>query len=150
MTHGTSAMHGKAHPAPHRHEVGLGTLAFAVLAGPAAWSFRLLFNYGLASSTCFPDPWRGLGPPSSNPEWLRVTMLASEGVAILIAALGAVVAFHIWQSARHEAEGHAEHLLEVGEGRTRFLGLWGLIISIGFLVVDLFDAVGLMVLPSCG
>lgn len=149
MVNDTSAMHGAAHPAPHRREAGLLALAFAVLAGPAAWSTRLLFNYGLASTTCFPDPSQPF-TRTTHPEWLRVVMLTSEAVAIVIAALGAFVAFRIWQSTRHESEGHVGRLLEVGEGRTRFLALWGLIISLAFLLMNLFDAVGLVVLPSCG
>ena len=36
-------------------------------------------------------------------------------------------------------------MFEAGEGRTRFLALWGLMTSIGFLVAIVFSLVGLFV-----
>ena len=41
----------------------------------------------------------------------------------------------------------AEMLLQLGEGRTRFLALWGLIIGIRFLGAILYDIVPLLVVP---
>lgn len=147
MANDTTAVQTQAHPAPHRERVGLLALAFGVLAGPFAWGVRLVLNYGIASTACFPDNARRLPP---RPEWLRTTLTSIELIAILVAATGALVSFRIWQSTRYESEGHAGHLIEAGEGRTRFLAVWGMITGVGFLLFNVFDLVAVMVLPKCG
>ena len=79
-----------------------------------------------------------------------MTLLIVELIAMAMAFAAAIVAYASWRSTRHEAEGEARHMFEAGEGRTRFLALWGLMTSIGFLVAIVFSLVGLFVVPLCG
>ena len=147
MTTDTAALHAGAHPAPHRHRVGSLALAFGVAAGPLAWGVHLVVNYGIASHACFP----GAGPRSQAPAgaglwWL---LLSIDLIAIAVAAAATLVSYRSWRATRRELAGRASDLLEIGEGRTRFLALWGLLTGVGFLLAVVFDGVALLVLPLC-
>jgi hypothetical protein len=136
-----------AHPAPYRDRTTLWELTFAVLAPPLAWSIHLVLNYAFASHSCFPD-----GTPQAAPSLraLRVLLLAVDGASLLISAIAVLIAYRAWQVSAQEMADIAPPLVETGEGRTRFLAVWGLLIGIGFFVAVLFDFVGLWILPPCG
>jgi hypothetical protein len=133
-----------AHPAPQRHRVGLLILSAALFAAPAIWGLRLVFNYALASYFCFPGSIRHYALPG----WTWPTLLGVDVLAIAIAVLAAIVSWRNWQRARHEAASDAP-LIEIGEGRTRFLALWGLMTGVGFAVAGIFDLVTLWIVPVC-
>ena len=139
-----------AHPAPERHQVSLVLLFSGLIAGPAAWSLHLMANYALASERCFP-------PTAAEPPWLRPVLMAIGIAAVAGAAAGALICHRLWQAVRHERsqrepkfESHAHELVEIGEGRTRFLAIWGVLIGLGFFLAIIFDFVGLWILPICG
>jgi hypothetical protein len=67
----------------------------------------------------------------------------------VLTGLGAAVAYRSWQATRHENDGHTGHVLETGRGRTRFLGLLGMMTSLGFVAAVLFDTVVLFTVPLC-
>jgi hypothetical protein len=58
-------------------------------------------------------------------------------------AAAATLSFRSWRATRHELASANGPLIEIGEGRTSFLSLWGRLIGIGFGVAVLFDLVGL-------
>jgi hypothetical protein len=41
-------------------------------------------------------------------------------------------------------------MVDIGEGRARFVSLCGVIVSLGFAVATLFDLTALAVVPFCG
>ncbi|MDQ2802823.1 MAG: hypothetical protein M3Y41_09110, partial [Pseudomonadota bacterium] len=61
----------------------------------------------------------------------------------------AAVAWRIWRETRGERPGKTASLLEVGEGRTRFLALVGILMGLGFAIAIVFDTVVLLVVPLC-
>jgi hypothetical protein len=65
----------------------------------------------------------------------------------LLVAAG--VAVYNWRKTRHEMSGSAHYLLEVGEGRTRFLAMFGVFTSGGFLIAFIFSAAMLFLIPLC-
>jgi hypothetical protein len=143
-----TAMHAHAHPAPHRGRVDLLASLYGIAAGPLAWGAHLLVNYGVTSHACFPGAApRSTPPPGAGALWSL--LLAIDLIAMAIAASAALVSYRAWRASRREVSGHAGELIEVGEGRTRFLALWGMITGGGFLIVIAFDLVGLLVLPLC-
>jgi hypothetical protein len=148
MIYDMAALPPQAHPAPHRGRVGALALAFATMAAPLAWSVHLLMSYAIASHACFPGDMQRLAPPADS-VWLWSLLVAIDLITIAIAFAAALVAYRIWRSTRHESPGPAGTLIEVGEGRTRFLSIWGMLISAGFLVAIVFDLIGVWVLPSC-
>lgn len=146
MAHDTTLTAG-AHPAPHRERIGLAALVWPVLAPPLAWSLHLVVNFAFATEACYPD-----GAPLTAPrfDWLWSLLIAVDLAGMAISLAAAIAAYRNWSlSARERAEAGTA-LMEAGEGRTRFLAIWGVLIGTGFLIAIVFDFVGLWVLPICG
>jgi hypothetical protein len=146
MTNEVATLPTDAHHRPQRR-VGFA-LAFGLLAGPLAWGAHLIANYALATHACFP----GAVPrtaPSPSSDWLLPLLLAIDLTAIAIAAVAALLSYRSWRSERQELAGNAGGVLDIGEGRTRFLSIWGMLTSVGFLTAIAFDVLGLWV-PLCG
>lgn len=64
-----------------------------------------------------------------------------------LAALWA--AYGAWRRSHAEQAGGGERTLEVGEGRTRFLALCGIVTSFGFLIGIAFALLPLVMVPLC-
>ena len=137
-------MTDRAHSAPQRHHVGLLILGAALVATPAIWGLRLVLNFALASYFCFPGSIRHYALPG----WTWPALLGVDALAIAVAVVAAVVSWRNWQRTRDEAAAGGP-LIEIGEGRTRFLAWWGLMTGIGFAVAGAFDLVTLWIVPVC-
>ncbi len=122
-----------------------GWLAFGVVASPVAWLLALFALYAIASYNCFsgraPDP---------NGLWNTHWMLAGiAGGALFVCAVAGV--FSVWAWRRSYAENpQARTLIQFGEGRTRFLAVWGALTSLLFAILMVVSLVPLFVVPSCG
>ncbi len=135
------------HPSPARHAISLPLLWFGVLAAPCAWIVEELVSYGVASHVC------GLRSADGEPvvrtagsPWFWIVL----GVAFAIALAGGWVALRNWRVTRAEKGGGGDHLLEPGEGRSRFLAMCGVLLSGGFLIALVFMLAGLALAPLCG
>jgi hypothetical protein len=148
MAHSATAERNDFHPAPHRDRVGLGTLAFITLGPPLAWGTRLVVNYGSSSYACYPAS-EPLNQPLASLHWVWALLIGLDlvGMALCLAALA--VAYRTWRVTKHELQETGPPLIEIGDGRTRFFAIWGILIGIGFFVAILFDFVGLWVIPLC-
>ncbi len=120
-------------------------LGLLMLATPVIWGVRLVAKFTIASQVCFPDGERLFALPART-HWVWPTLLAIDLVAIAIALTTIVISHRIWRRARPV---DASLTMQLGEGRTRFLALWGLIIGFGFLGAVLYDIVPLLVVPVC-
>ena len=83
-------------------------------------------------------------------DWPWLAVLAITVLAIAVAAAAAVFSFGLWRRTRAEAAGAASDLIEAGEGRTRFLSLWGAMSGAGFAIALLFSLIALFGVPPCG
>ena len=144
---GDTSVHRQEHPAPHRARVGAGAIWFAILAGPMAWSAQLLVNSTIAAHGCFPHDM-----PLSASVWgnARSVMLGIEIGALVVCVLAALGGWRNWLRTRGEKQGSAHHLLEGGDGRTRFMAMVGLMTSGLFLVAVAFATLNLAAVPACG
>jgi hypothetical protein len=70
-------------------------------------------------------------------------------IAILLALAGIAVSFMNWRTSREEASGTSGELVEAGEGRTRFLSLWGVLSGGGFLIGIIFNTIAFAMAPLC-
>ncbi|MBV8755207.1 MAG: hypothetical protein JO328_20335 [Hyphomicrobiales bacterium] len=138
-------MSDHVHPAPRRHEVGLWILLAALFAVPTIWGLRLVLNFALASYFCFPGTVRHYALPG----WTWPTLLGVDLVALAVAVLAALASWRNWQRTRDEAAASDAPVIELGEGRTRFLALWGLMTGVGFAVAIGFDLLALWIVPVC-
>jgi heme/copper-type cytochrome/quinol oxidase subunit 2 len=142
----SSPMHRQPHPSPHRAKVGALPIWFAIVAAPLAWNLQLLFNVGLVAHGCYPHD-----EPRSEPIWnhLATATTAIEVIAIVVCVVAGLVAWRNWRRTREEAAGSAHHLIEGGDGRTRFMAMVGILCSGLFGLAVLFSAAMLAVVPPC-
>jgi hypothetical protein len=136
--------HGMSHhPAPHRNRVALWETLLGVAGGPLAWIVQLCAGYSLAAAPCYAGPDRGFGgAPGPG-------IIILYAVCLAIALAGAIVSLRVFRRTRGEKRGSTDELFEHGEGRTRFLALWGLLLGAGFAAVILLNGVALIGVPRC-
>jgi hypothetical protein len=136
------------HPARHRDRVALTTLFFGLFAAPIAWAGNLMLTYGLSAHACYP----GSGPLKQAIEGFGFAwpmIVACYIAALAICAASGVVSFRNWRITGQEVEGHIHHLIEKGEGRTRYLSIIGMGFSVLFFAAVLFGAIVLAIVPLC-
>jgi hypothetical protein len=137
------------HPAPARGRVSDALLWIGLFAAPALWSVQQILGYAVLAHRCFPStvPLDGGSPGGS---WVLALVVTIVAVIVSLAAGGA--SLRTWRrSSAERAAGHEEaSLLEIGEGRTRFMAYGGLLLSGMFLIAVIFSGISLLVLPHCG
>jgi len=139
------------HPAPARHQADIGTLLFGLLGAPIIWGVHFLANVTIASRVC-----SVLAPikPSIS---AHASVLAIDAMAFVIAIAALTLSLQAWRQTRHEGNekqasggSPAQEAADVGEGRTRFMALGGIILSATFTIAILFDTVAALMVSSCG
>ena len=136
------------HPARHRERVGLVALFYGLFAGPVAWAGNLMVTFALAVHSCFPAAW----PQDHVIEgfwfswWL---ILACFVITLGVCASAFWISFRNWSVTGQESEGHVHHLMEVGEGRTRYLSLIGMAFSTLFFAATVYGIIVLAIEPLC-
>jgi len=137
---------GIGHPAPRAGVVPLPRLWFGIFGGPAAWAAQTIIDYALISHFCYPDD-----SPVSRPTFhaVRGTSVLVSAVMLLIVLLALVGAYRSWQMTRHGHENEHHELLEVGEGRARFMALAGVLVSVVFLFAIVMNALPLITRTVC-
>lgn len=134
-----------AHPAPQRHLVSFWTLLFGAAAAPFFWLGQMIFGFLVTSGACF----GGEHPTRASASPLHAALFAFDGIAIVAAMTGGIVAYASWQTLRREKQVDHKTALETGEGRARFLALWGVLSSAIFLAAILFTAIATVGVPLC-
>jgi len=134
------------HPAPARNEATLWSLCFSLAAPPLAWSLQSIAGYGLSSEACYPGDTPRTVPVFAG---LWELLLGINGVALVVGVVGMTIAYRNWRATRGETGGDTPHLIERGEGRTRFLAMCGLLLGAGFIVATVFTSVTLLISPLC-
>jgi hypothetical protein len=126
--------HGVEHPAPLRHLAPAWLVLAGLFAAPVAWSLQLLVSYGLDGDACNADP--AAGPV---PFGLKAVLLAAIGIiAVATCVFGFWAAWRTWHLTREEKPGDHHHGLTAGAGRTRFLGLSGMVAATIFIIGAVF------------
>jgi hypothetical protein len=76
-------------------------------------------------------------------------MLGCYVLALLICVAAGAVSYRSWRATGQENQGHVHHLMEKGEGRTRYLALIGMCFSAIFFAAVLFGAIIFAIEPLC-
>jgi hypothetical protein len=136
------------HPAPHAARVGLVALFYGLFAAPIMWAGNFMVDYGLVSYACYPgrQPLSAAQPGLAFVFWLT---LAFYVLTLAVCASGFVVAYRSWGATAQELEGHGHHLIEAGEGRTRYLSMIGMGFSLLFFVASVFGILIYAIEPLC-
>jgi hypothetical protein len=137
------------HPSPHRDRVRLAALLLALAAGPAAWILQLSVDFGVAAAACQPGGVPRPAPPASGWGTEHVFLVGVNLACLALAVAGGFVALAAWRRSSREKPGGAAHLMEAGEGRTRFLAACAMMAAAGFAVAILFDTAWPFFVPSC-
>lgn len=137
---------GAKHPAPARHKVPPGLLLFALVAAPASWLAQTVTGMAIARHACFPKD-----APLNHPafDYAPGILWALLGVSFAIAICALIASVWAWRQTRREVRGDGHRLLEIGEGRTRFLAMCAMILSAGFSIAIGFAAAGVNLIPLC-
>lgn len=131
------------HPAPDRDRVGLGMLMVGLLGAPIIWSLQLLLIYGFASYACA----GALQPARPAAEWVQWLLPVLNVAALLLAALATAASYRNLRRTRHEH--HPRGVMDAGEGRTRFLAIWGIWMGIVFILAIAFNTISAFWVGLC-
>jgi hypothetical protein len=140
-------MTASAHPAPRRGIVPLPRLMFGIFGAPAAWALQTIVNYGVVSHFCYPGD-----APVRSPTFggVRGVAVLVSAAALLVVLLALVTAYRSWSATRHGHHQEHHELLEIGEGRARFMAFAGVLLSAVFLFAVLMNALPLITNTVCG
>jgi hypothetical protein len=125
-------MNDVRHMPPMRRPREFRALMFACCAAPIFWLGQLALGYWVSAQACFGGDRPNLIAPTGT---LRMALLAFDAVAIAAATAGLLVALACRRSA--------------GEGRPRFMALWGIFSSLCFLAAILFATIASIMVPPC-
>jgi hypothetical protein len=139
----------KVPPSPQRDRARPGVLLLALAIGPCAWIVQLAGDYALASNACRPrDVPRAL-PPVAGWGGEHLVLLGVNLVCLALCLGGGGMAWLYWRRSHHEKSGEAPTLIEVAEGRTRFMAACGMITAVLFALAIAFDTALPLFVPSC-
>jgi hypothetical protein len=135
-----------AHPAPRRSLVPLPRLWFGIFGAPAAWALELIAGYSLVAHYCYPRDVPLDTPPFGA---LHLTGIIISLVLLLVALAALATAVQSWRDTRHGHDAEHHELLEVGEGRARFMAFGGVLLSVMFLFALIMSALPLVTNSLC-
>ena len=151
MSATTHATEVPRHPAPRHGTVSMPLLWFGLFGAALAWALQLISNYWLFSHFCYPTV-----TPRATPTFdgVRVIGIVVSGVLLLVAVAALLTAVRSWRRSRGEAHRRRElrqraETAEVGEGRTRFMAMAGMLVSGIFVYGLLMNAMPLLFMPVC-
>jgi hypothetical protein len=136
---------GVDHPAPLRHRVPGWLVVSGLFAAPAAWSLQLLVSYCLNGDIC-PAGGRPAGPSLGA---TSAVVAAIGVVAVGTCLFGLWSSRQTWKLTRREGPGDHHEGLTAGLGRTRFLGLSGMVAGAIFLIASLFALLVPLLVSPC-
>ena len=136
------------HPGQHRDRVSLAALFFGLFAAPIVWAGNLMVTFALSVHACYP----GTEPLDRIIEgfgFVWPVMIFCYVITLAVCAAGAWVSYRNWEITGEETEGHIHHLMEKGEGRTRYLSLIGISFSVIFFAVTFVGIIIFAIEPLC-
>lgn len=135
-------------PAQHADRVSTWMLLYGAIGSGIIWAGHLMLNFALVVHACYPGR-IPLERADSGAGWAWPLILGLDFVTLLLIASVFLVAWRTWQRTGNESEGHHYHLMEKGEGRTRFLGIVGMAFSVMFFLITITDTITLAMVPIC-
>jgi hypothetical protein len=134
------------HPAPHRERIALWSLWLGIFLAPAGWFVQLTVDTFAISQGCFPKD-QPLGAPITA---FAPFVHGADLFALVLGVVAALVALSNWRKTREEKPGRGHHLIESGDGRTRFMSMSGMLVSGMVLVAVVYTVLSHFALTGCG
>lgn len=130
--------------APETRNVSFLALLYGCTAAPLFWTGQLMLGFSVSAHACFP----GDHPVSlASTGSLSTAIVVFDAVVLLACASGGLMSWTAWRRVRQPG-GH-RHTLHTGEGRNRFLAMWGMLSSLWFFGAVLFNTIASLVVPPC-
>lgn len=139
---------GHIHPAPHAEKLSSGRAFFMLFGGPIAWFVQICAGASLMSWPCFPHADR-LVLPIAGYGWTRAGAVIVSLACLATAVAAGLISLAKLREVAEEKEGSHADLIEVGHGRTRFTGMWGVILGFGFALASLLALIPFFVVSRC-
>lgn len=131
---------------PYRRRGGSLMMLFGLLGAAAAWVVQTEIGETLAAQACFPHR-TALAVPQWP--WLMSALNVMSIVALLVGIAGAWVAWRGWRMTRDTRPDPASAVSDAGAGRTRFLAMAGLMLSLLFLVGLVATGLAVLLVAPC-
>lgn len=133
-------------PAPEAQSIRFLTLLFGACAAPIFWLGQLGLSYAVTAYACYP----GDHPNALNQSGpLFLLLLLFDVVALIACAMGGLVSWRAWRQSARAGHFDRHHILHTGEGRNRFLAMWGMMSSLWFFFAVLFNTIASVMVPPC-
>jgi len=132
-------------PAPETRSVKFITLLFGASAAPLFWLGQLMLGYGFTAYVCYP----GDHPLPGAGGWMFSVLLLFDAVALIACAAGGFVSWRAWFYTTHGQAASSHHVMHTGEGRDRFVSMWGMMSSLWFFCAILFNIIASIMVPPC-
>lgn len=138
---------GQEHPAPHRARVPVVWLLAGLAIPPGAWIVEMLVGVGIASNACplttgSPARQGGFGGEA-------LVLIGITSLCLVAAVASGLMSRRHWLAVRHEKDDSEHSHLTLGEGRTRFVALAGMLTAGTFGIAILFSLLEPLVIPLC-
>jgi hypothetical protein len=131
---------------PYPRRGGALMMLFGLLGAAAAWGLQTEVGETLAAQACYPHR-RALPAPQWS--WLMPALNAMSIVALLVGIAGVWVAWRSWRIARGARPDSAASVSDTTAGRTRFLAMAALILSVLFLVGLVTAGLAVLLVSPC-
>jgi hypothetical protein len=106
---------------------------FGLLGAPSAWVVQFLISYWFSETAC-------AGPRRAAP--VDTATAIATGLAIAVAVAAGLSGLAVMQATKGQGDAPPP-------GRVHMLGIVGLTISPLFLMIIIFNGIGVLVLPEC-
>jgi hypothetical protein len=135
-----------AHPAPERERISLWSMWLGIFLGPFGWFVQLTIDTFAMSQGCFPKD----EPLTAPLAPIMPYVYGADAFALVLALVAGAVALANWRKTRGEKPGREHHLIESGDGRTRFMSMSGMLVSGIILLAVIYAGLTHLALPGCG
>ncbi len=121
-------------------------ILFGLLGAAAAWVLQTEIGETLAAQACFPHR-----TPLAAPQWswLMPVLNVISVVALLVGVACAWIAWRSWRMSRDARPDPAAAISDTVPGRTRFLAMAGLILSLLFVVGLVATGLAVVLVSPC-
>jgi hypothetical protein len=127
------------HPSPDRGAVSGREIFVGLFAAPVAWSLQLSANAAVAGLACIGETGSasgatGSGAAATGSGAAALAIAIVNLLAVALALAGLAVSMRSLRRTRGEMVERSGGVMQAGEGRTRFLSVWGVWASGLFLI----------------
>ena len=134
------------HPSPHRNRISVSWLLAGLAVPPVAWALEMLMSYGISSNACpltrMPDPKPGFSGEA-------IVLIVLQLACLVATTASGLMSWRHWQRVRSEKTDSEHSHMTIGDGRSRFMALAGMLTAGMFAVAILFNVLEPMILPLC-